>query len=115
VTATEAKQARDRVAEQNARDRAARGGSGLSPNRAPAATPREQRPDAMATAPPPRLLVNLNELSLLGINYSKAQLYKLMADGKFPRLIKTSTHRRAFLFSEIEAWLAKRVAERDAA
>jgi prophage regulatory protein len=45
---------------------------------------------------------------------SRSTIYRLVADEKFPRPVKVETT-TAWLLSEIEAWIAARRAERDAA
>ena len=78
---------------------------------APPAMPNEQRPSALATAPPARLLLSFDDLRAAGIRYSRAQLYRLMALGAFPKPIKIDS-RNAWIASEIQAWLEVRMAER---
>jgi predicted DNA-binding transcriptional regulator AlpA len=121
-TAEKMKQARDSVAAQNARDRAAWPASGPTPHRTPAATPREQRPDAMATAPPlsdeqtfqrqPRLLLSADDLRDLGLRYSRSKLYKLMALGLFPKATKLSAFRSAWFADEVYAWIEAKKQDR---
>jgi prophage regulatory protein len=60
-----------------------------------------------------RLLLSADDLRDLGIRCSRSQMFKMVAEGRFPRPIKISEQRSAWLMSEIEAWLAARVAERD--
>jgi prophage regulatory protein len=48
-----------------------------------------------------------------GIRYSKSHLWRLWTSGKFPKPVKLSTSRNAWLESDIDAWLETRVAERD--
>ncbi len=43
---------------------------------------------------------------------SKAQIYKLMRAGRFPRQIRISDNRVAWLASEVEDWIAKLAASR---
>jgi prophage regulatory protein len=45
----------------------------------------------------------------------RSTLYQLMAAGKFPKQVKISPKIAAWIEDEVEAWLAERVAERDAA
>ncbi|PHM47134.1 helix-turn-helix transcriptional regulator [Xenorhabdus miraniensis] len=43
--------------------------------------------------------------------YSKAWIYKLIADDSFPKQIKIGTRSVAFIEVEIDAWIAQRIAE----
>ena len=56
--------------------------------------------------------------SAKGIPYSRAHVDRLEKAGKFPKRVKLSEGRYAaagWLESEIDAWIAERVAERDKA
>jgi prophage regulatory protein len=48
-----------------------------------------------------------------GIRYSKPHLWRLWAGGKFPKPVKLSTSRNAWLESDINRWMETRLAERD--
>jgi prophage regulatory protein len=48
-----------------------------------------------------------------GIRYSKPHLWRLWTGGKFPKPVKLSASRNAWLESDIEAWIESRVAERN--
>ncbi len=50
-----------------------------------------------------------------GIRYSKPHLWRLWTAGKFPKPIKLSASRNAWLESDIDAWIESRVAERNCA
>lgn len=43
---------------------------------------------------------------------SRSQIYALVAKGEFPRQVKVSEKASAWLLSELEHWMAKRVAGR---
>ena len=43
---------------------------------------------------------------------SRSQIYSLVAKGEFPRQVKVSEKASAWLLSELEAWMRKRVAGR---
>ncbi|EAS8983578.1 TPA_asm: AlpA family phage regulatory protein [Salmonella enterica] len=43
--------------------------------------------------------------------FGKAWIYKLIAQGRFPKPIKTGTRSIAFVESEIEEWINQRIAE----
>ena len=43
---------------------------------------------------------------------SRSQVYSLVAKGEFPRQVKVSEKASAWLLSELEAWMAERVAGR---
>ncbi|SFN01816.1 transcriptional regulator, AlpA family [Formivibrio citricus] len=49
------------------------------------------------------------------VGLKKSSIYKMMADGTFPAAVPISPNSRAWLLSEIQAWIAARVAERGAA
>ena len=46
-----------------------------------------------------------------GIRYSKPHLWRLWTTGKFPKPVKLSPSRNAWLESDIDAWIQSRVAE----
>jgi prophage regulatory protein len=50
-----------------------------------------------------------------GIRYSRVHLYRLVHGRKFPAPLRLSANRVAWLEDEVDAWLAARAAERDAA
>lgn len=43
--------------------------------------------------------------------YSKAWIYRLLKDGKFPASIKIGSRAIAFIESEVDEWVAQRIAE----
>lgn len=43
--------------------------------------------------------------------YSKAWIYRLIDNGKFPKQIKLGTRAIAFIESEIDEWIANKIAE----
>lgn len=43
--------------------------------------------------------------------YSKAWIYRLMSQGKFPMSVKIGTRAIAFVESEIDEWVNERIAE----
>ncbi|HBE9081107.1 AlpA family transcriptional regulator [Serratia fonticola] len=43
--------------------------------------------------------------------YSKAWIYRLMSQGKFPTSVKIGTRAIAFVESEIDEWVNERIAE----
>ncbi|MEQ1965257.1 AlpA family transcriptional regulator [Xenorhabdus khoisanae] len=47
--------------------------------------------------------------------YSKAWIYKLISDGEFPKQVKIGPRSVAFIESEIDNWIAQRIAESRAA
>jgi prophage regulatory protein len=57
---------------------------------------------------PRRLLLSADDLRDLGIRYSRAQLHKMMARGRFPKPVRISDQRNAWVLSEVEAWRARR-------
>lgn len=44
-------------------------------------------------------------------SYSKAWIYRLMSQGKFPASVKIGTRAIAFVESEIDEWISRRIAE----
>ncbi|BCH01805.1 hypothetical protein MesoLj131b_38040 [Mesorhizobium sp. 131-2-5] len=58
-------------------------------------------------------LIPLHELPTKGINYSRNYIDRLIKDGKFPKPVFLSPRRRAFIESEIDAWVKARVDLRD--
>jgi prophage regulatory protein len=57
-------------------------------------------------------LLSLREV-LSRTTLSKTHIYRLIAAETFPRPVPLGPHRVAFLESEVEVWIAGRVAERD--
>lgn len=57
-------------------------------------------------------LIEYNELATKGVTYSKVQLWRLERTGKFPRRVKLSAQRVAWVETEIEGWIASKIAER---
>lgn len=45
--------------------------------------------------------------------YSKAWLYRLISQKRFPQSVKIGSRSIAFVESEIDAWIDARIAERD--
>jgi prophage regulatory protein len=58
-------------------------------------------------------LLNHESLKAKGITYSRVQLWRLVRAGKFPAPIKVGENRNAWVESEIDTWIEKRIAERD--
>lgn len=50
-----------------------------------------------------------------GIGYSKVQLWRLEKAGEFPKRVPLGRGRHGWLDSELDAWIAARVAARDGA
>lgn len=44
-------------------------------------------------------------------SYSKAWIYRLMSQGKFPASVKIGSRAIAFVESEIDEWISQRIAE----
>jgi prophage regulatory protein len=61
-----------------------------------------------------KLLSQRDLKPLKGIEYSETQIWRKERDGSFPKSIRIGTNRKAWLESEIDAWIKARVAERDA-
>jgi predicted DNA-binding transcriptional regulator AlpA len=58
-------------------------------------------------------LIPLNALPAKGINYSRNYIDRLIKEERFPKPVFLSPRRRAFLESEIDAWIKARVDQRD--
>lgn len=57
-------------------------------------------------------MIFYNDLAKYGLQYSRPHLWKLERQGKFPQHVKIGANRVAWLKSEIEQFLADRIAER---
>ena len=60
-----------------------------------------------------RRLLSYEDLRELGIPHSKLQLWRLAREGKFPKPLKLSHARNAWIESEIQGWLDALAAKRD--
>ena len=60
------------------------------------------------------VLLKMADLKAKGIDYSKAHLWRMIREGKFPKPVKLGPRRVAFVDSEIDNWLDARIAERNA-
>ncbi|EOD8954713.1 TPA: AlpA family transcriptional regulator [Klebsiella aerogenes] len=58
---------------------------------------------------PNKMIRLANVLSRTG--YSKSWIYKLIAQGNFPKPIKIGSRSIAFIESEIDEWINQRIAE----
>lgn len=47
------------------------------------------------------------------VPYSKVHIYRLMEQGKFPRAVPVGAQRVAWVETEIDDWIAKRLISRD--
>ncbi|MDE9563206.1 AlpA family transcriptional regulator [Xenorhabdus bovienii] len=63
----------------------------------------------MTMTAPKENLIRLPEVQRR-TGYSKAWIYKLISDGAFPKQIKLGTRSIAFIESEIDHWIAQRIA-----
>ena len=59
-------------------------------------------------------LLNSDDLRAKGIKFSRMHLYRLMKAGRFPKTIRVGDARNAWIEAEIDAYIAARIAERDA-
>jgi prophage regulatory protein len=59
-------------------------------------------------------VLGYGELKQKGIRFSRQWIAKLVARGEFPAPIRLGEQSVAFVESEIDDWLARRVHERDA-
>ena len=46
--------------------------------------------------------------------YSKAWIYRLLKDNRFPKSVKIGSRSIAFVESEVDDWISQRIEERDA-
>jgi prophage regulatory protein len=60
-------------------------------------------------------LLDYEDLRVRGIKYTRPHLWRLWTKGQFPKPVKLSSSRNAWLASDIDAWLEAKVAERDCA
>jgi prophage regulatory protein len=59
-------------------------------------------------------LISLNDCCKL-TSLSRTMINKYRAEGRFPRAVPLGMKRIAFVRSEVEAWVAARIAEREIA
>jgi prophage regulatory protein len=59
-------------------------------------------------------LISYESLKAKGIFLSKVQLWRLEKNQKFPKRVSTSPGRHAWIESEIDQYIAQKIAERDA-
>ena len=62
---------------------------------------------------PGNVLLDRKGLEQRGITYSPVHLWRLSRAGKFPMPIKPTGGRNAWVASEVDAWIAERIAARD--
>ncbi len=60
-------------------------------------------------------ILSYDDLKGRGINYSKVHLWRLEKTRKFPQRVALSENRHGWLETEIDDWIAARVAARQAA
>jgi prophage regulatory protein len=58
-------------------------------------------------------ILSYADLPSKGITHSRQQIWRLYKAGKFPKPIQLSDQRVGFVEAEVDAWLQKKVAERD--
>ncbi|MDE1483997.1 AlpA family transcriptional regulator [Xenorhabdus bovienii] len=63
----------------------------------------------MTMTTPKENLIRLPEVQRR-TGYSKAWIYKLISEGEFPKQIKLGSRSIAFIESEIDNWIAQRIA-----
>ncbi|WP_027523242.1 AlpA family transcriptional regulator [Bradyrhizobium sp. Ec3.3] len=61
-----------------------------------------------------RRLIPYSALADKCINYSKPHLWRLEKAGKFPKRVPTGPGRYGYVEAEIDAYIAQKIAERDA-
>jgi prophage regulatory protein len=57
-------------------------------------------------------LLDYADLRARGIKYSRPHLWRMWNTGQFPKPVKVSPQRNAWLESDIDAWIENLVAER---
>jgi prophage regulatory protein len=60
-------------------------------------------------------ILSYDDLKARGISYSKVHLWRLERAQKFPKRVALSQSRHGWLETEIDAWIATRVAARHSA
>jgi prophage regulatory protein len=51
------------------------------------------------------ILLSREDLKARGISYSRAQIYRKVKDGSFPKPVKLGENKVAWLATEIDAWI----------
>jgi prophage regulatory protein len=59
-------------------------------------------------------LLDYNDLQKRGVKYSRSQIRRLELAGKFPKPVRLSQVRKAWIEEDIETYLNQRIAARDA-
>jgi prophage regulatory protein len=76
-------------------------------------TPCANRSKNIDRAPTPNRLITKRELCKM-VPYTPQHILRLEKEGRFPRRVQVGPNRVAWVEAEVEAWVAARVAERDA-
>jgi prophage regulatory protein len=58
-------------------------------------------------------LLSYDDLATKGICFSRSHIWRLIKAGTFPKQVKIGSHTNAWVEAEIDAYIEKRVAERD--
>ena len=58
--------------------------------------------------------LSVEDLYAKGIGFSRQHRHRLIHDGKFPTPVKIGAATNAFVETEIDEWIAQKIAERDA-
>jgi prophage regulatory protein len=74
-------------------------------------TPPKRNNQRLAAANPTRLITR-RELRTM-VPFTPQHILRLEKKGKFPRRVRLGENRVAWLLTEIETWIAERMAERD--
>lgn len=61
---------------------------------------------------PTRILIRLPQVQGI-VPYSRSTIYSLIASGDFPAPVKLGPRASAWVQTEVEAWAASRIAERE--
>ncbi|MYC89167.1 MAG: AlpA family transcriptional regulator [Gemmatimonadales bacterium] len=79
------------------------------PRRRRTARQTRERPAARRRDPPTRLLRLPEVMARTGL--SRATIYALMAEGRFPRQVRIGARAVGWVEAEIEAWIQERIAQ----
>lgn len=60
-----------------------------------------------------QVLIRLSEVQKR-TGYSKAWIYRLLKENRFPQSVKIGARAIAFVESEVDDWISQRIEERDA-
>jgi prophage regulatory protein len=71
------------------------------------------QPEEGTTEEPTMRLLDRESLAAKGIKFSRAQLYRLVNAGDFPKPVKIGANKNCWVEAEIDTYIEKKIAERD--